>query len=124
VAEKLRPSIPILVPDDKLEDAKLGGEREVGREIEGGIFGVVNGIDCPLHDRCLLAQVEYRNDDETEQQVHAADNLYLEDDDGRFLPLPLPARIAGTLGKRAADLRTRRIFPFIAGCDMGPKKCI
>jgi hypothetical protein len=56
----------ILVPDDKLENAKLGGEREVDREIEGGIFGVVNGIDCPLRDGCLLARVEYRDDDETE----------------------------------------------------------
>jgi len=102
----------VLIPDDELEDAKLVGKREVDRKFERGIFGVIDGIDSPLRDGCLLARAENRYDDETEQrlavscgtfdlartdnsriagpaaifcqQIHAAENLYLEDDDGRF----------------------------------------
>jgi len=43
----------VLIPDDELEDAKLVDEREVYREIERGIFGVVD--DSPLRNGHLLA---------------------------------------------------------------------
>ena len=130
-------------------------ERKVDREIERGIFGIVDRIDCPLRDGCLLARIKYRYDNETEQNLGVSCGTsiwYGQTAHGSlvpprsfanrfkqpitcilnmttggspgigerlFLPLPLPARIAGTRGKRAADLRARRIFvPFVAGCDM------
>jgi len=42
-----------LIPYDELEDTKLVDEREVGREIEHGIF-VVDRIDSPLCNGRLL----------------------------------------------------------------------
>ena len=59
----------VLVPDDELRNAKLVGERRVDQKIERGIFGVVDGIDCPLRDWCLLARVKYRYDNEIEQNL-------------------------------------------------------
>ena len=61
----------ILVPDDELEDAKLVDEREVDRGVERGIFGIVDGIDSPLHE-LLLARVEYQYDDKTKQNLRLA----------------------------------------------------
>jgi hypothetical protein len=62
----------IFVPDNELEDTKLVGERKVDREIKCGIFWVVDRIDGSLGDGCLLARVEHRYDDETEQNLALA----------------------------------------------------
>ena len=110
----------IFVPNNKLEDTELVGERKVDRKIKGGIFGVVDRINGLLGDGVCWRELSTDTTTRLSRTgcshgslvpPRSFPNKFMQPstcslkmtmggsagaDDRWFLPLPLPARIAGT----------------------------